>query len=136
MAEALGVVGSIFAVLQLSATVVEYLSTVNGASEDRQRLLSEISSATGFLYVLKEQSGKAESERLAIIASLGAPGGPVEQFRQALEDLVAKLLPAKGLKKLEKALTWPFKKEEIRAILQRIERQKSLFILALQNDHM
>ena len=136
MAEALGVVGSIVTVLQLSTKVVEYLSTIKDASEDRQRLLAEIYSSIGLLYMLKEQSQRAGPERIATTQSLGAPGGPVEQFHHALEELVPKLFPVKGLKKAGKVLSWPFKKEEIMAILRRIERQKSLFSLALQNDHM
>jgi hypothetical protein len=46
------------------------------------------------------------------------------------------LIPQKGLKKLSKALCWPFEKGEIKDILGTIERQKSLFSLALQNDNM
>ncbi|KAI4125302.1 MAG: hypothetical protein LQ347_005424 [Umbilicaria vellea] len=135
MAAAVGIVGSIISVLQLSAKVVKYLAATKDASVDCQRLLLEIQSVTGLLYMLKERLAGAGSETLPWTHSLDAPEGPVTQFRQALEELVPKLLPAEGWKKVGKTLSWPFKKEEIMAILGRIERQKSLFGLALENDH-
>jgi hypothetical protein len=64
------------------------------------------------------------------------PKGPLEQFKGALEQLASRLEPSKGVKKVGRALTWPFQTEEIKEILSTIERQKSLFDLALQNDHM
>lgn len=136
MAAAVGIVGSIISVLQLSAKVVKYLAATKDASVDCQRLLLEIQSVTGLLYMLKERLAGAGSETLPWTHSLDAPEGPVTQFRQALEELVPKLLPAEGWKKVGKTLSWPFKKEEIMAILGRIERQKSLFGLALENDHL
>lgn len=135
MAEPIGIAGSIVAVLQLSDKVVRYLGDIKDSSKDRQRLLIEIHSVTGLLYMLKERLERAGSETLSMIHSLNAPEGPVTQFRQALEELVPKLLPAEGWRKVGETLSWPFKKEEIIAILGRIERQKSLFSLALQNDH-
>jgi hypothetical protein len=33
-------------------------------------------------------------------------------------------------------LTWPFQKEEVGDILGLIERQKMMFSLALQNEHL
>lgn len=64
------------------------------------------------------------------------PNGPLEQFKAALETLAAKLAPADGLKKLRKSLMWPFQEKEIKDILSTIERQKALFGLARQNDHL
>ena len=60
----------------------------------------------------------------------------MEQFKRALEQLASRLEPSKGPKMVGKALAWPFQTEEIKEILSTIERQKSLFDLALQNDHM
>lgn len=42
----------------------------------------------------------------------------------------------KKLKELGRNLTWPFRKEEIKSLLSALERQKSLFNLALQNDSL
>jgi len=52
-----------------------------------------------------------------------------------LKRLESKLAPAKDWRKVGKAIVWPFQKEEIKEILNVIERQKTFFNLTLQNDH-
>ena len=138
MADPLSISASIIAVIQLAGTVVKYLNDVKTAAQDHQRILSELSSTSGVLVLLKDlaersQCGDAWS---LTIKSLNVPNGPLEQFKTALEHLALKLAPAIGLKKVGKALAWPFQKAEIQDILNMIERQRSLFNLALQNDHM
>lgn len=139
MTDPLSISASITALLQLTSTVIQYLSGVKGAPEDRQRILSELASVIGFLYTLEDQADKAKQgdQWSSTLQSLNVPKGPLDQLRRALERLSSKLAPsATGLKKVSKAITWPFQKEEIREILGSIERQKALFNLARQNDHM
>jgi hypothetical protein len=138
MGDPLSVSASIVAVLQLTGTVVQYLKDVKEAPKDRQRILSELSVASGILYLLRDlaerpQYGDAWS---VTIRSLNVPNGPLDQFKLALELLTSKLAPVNGLKKMRKALAWPFQKTEIQIVISMIERQKSIFNLALQNDHM
>lgn len=47
-----------------------------------------------------------------------------------------RLVPVEGWKKVGKAFTWPFEKDEIQRILSTVERRKLLFTLARQNDHI
>jgi hypothetical protein len=138
MADPLSISASIIAVIQLSGTVIEYLNGVKAASEDRQRLLNEVTSISGFLYFLKDRAEQSQQGNSwsSTLKSLNGPKGPLEQFKIALERLTSKLAPVVGLRKAGKAITWPFQKEEIKELLATIERQKSLFSLALQNDHM
>ena len=139
MADPLSIAASITALLQLTSTVIQYLNAVKGAPEDRRMILSELASVSGMLYVLQDEADKAEKDDRwsSTFRSLDVAEGPLEQFRRALERLSSKLAPAATpLKKLGKAIVWPFQKEEIREILSSIERQKSLLNLARQNDHM
>jgi hypothetical protein len=138
MGDPLSVTASIIAILQLTGTVVKYLSDVKDASGDRNRILVEIGSVNGFLFSLKDLVGRAESDEswLATVRSLGVPNGPLAQFKLALERLATCLEPVVGLRKAGKVLAWPLKKGEVMDILRTIERQKALFILALQNDHV
>lgn len=138
MADPLSISASIVAILQLTGTVVQYLNDVNGASEDRQRILTEISSTSGVLFLLKDLAERAGWEDCwsVTIKSLNVPGGPLEKFKTMLQLLALKLKPVEGVKKVGKALIWPFQKGEINEILNTMERQKTLFNLALQNDHM
>jgi hypothetical protein len=138
MADPLSISASIIAVIQLSGTVIEYLNGVKAASEDRQRLLNEVASISGFLHILKDRAEQSQQGNSwsSTLKSLDGPKGPLAQFKIALERLTSKLAPVVGLRKAGKAITWPFQKEEIKELLATIERLKSLFSLALQNDHM
>lgn len=134
----LSVSSSIIAVLQLTATVVQYLNSVKGAPKDRQKLLLELSSINGMLFLLQDQAEEAKEgdSWSSTLQSLNLPDGPLAQFKASLEALTMKLAPVDGWKKLGKAFTWPFDKDEIYHILNAIERQKALFNLARQNDHI
>jgi hypothetical protein len=138
MADPLSISAGIIAVLQLTSTVVQYITDVKDASEERLRIRDEISGTSYLLYMLKDRVLQASLGEpwLLTVQSLDVPKGPLEQFKKALEQLATRLTPSKRLKKVGKALTWPFQREEIKEILSMIERQKSLFDLALQNDHM
>ena len=138
MAEILGVLSSIVAVLELSGTVINYVHKLKSASTDCNRILLELSTIAGFLSSLKELISKAESQDvwLDTVRSLDLPKGPMAQYALSLEQLERKLKPLAGWKKAGKAVRWPFEKNEILEILASIERQKTLFILALENDNV
>jgi hypothetical protein len=138
MADPLSISASIVALLQLTETVISYLKNVHGSSSDRQRIFNEVSVTSGILMWLKEHTErKSESTSWTLtVQSLQISGGPLEQFKVALERLASKVAPVDGWRKAGKALSWPFKKEEVEEILKTIERQKTLFQLAMQNDHV
>ena len=134
----LGASASVAAVLQLTATVIKYLKSVKGASLERQRLLAEIGSINSLLLALQDEA-KREAEEATIhqmFASLQLSNGPLEQFKATLERLESKLAPPKGSGAMVGSITWPFKRDEIKDLLAAIERQKTLFTLARQNDLM
>ena len=138
MADPLSISASIIAVLQFTSTVIGYISEVSTASKDHQRVLLEVRSTQGILSALRdlgENAGWTDSWILTM-KSLNVSGGPLEQFKTALERLALKLKPVDGWELARRALAWPFQKEEVNEILRLIERQKTLFSLALQNDHM
>ena len=134
----LSVSASITSLLQLTGTVIQYLNTAKGASEERRTILLELSSISGMLYTLQDQAVETQPGNpwSSTLGSLSMPNGPIEQFKTALERLAKKLAPVKGWKEVGKAVIWPFQKEEVKEILSTIERQKSLFNMARQNHHM
>jgi hypothetical protein len=77
---------------------------------------------------------------LSSVLSLNGPNGPIDQFKRLLEQLASTLVSGqgrkKGLNEFGRTLAWPFKKDEINGLLSALERQKSLFHLALQNDNL
>jgi hypothetical protein len=137
MADPLSISASIVTLLQLTGTVVKYINDVGDASKDCARILVEISSVYGLLFSLKDLADRADSQDsgLATLRALAVPEGPLAQLRSDLEQLATRLRPAAGFRRAGKALAWPFTKGEIRDALSNVERQKTLFILALQGDH-
>lgn len=133
----LSITASIIAVITLSAEVVNYVNYAKEASSDCNRIQVEVSSISGILFSLKDlvERSKSNDTWLATTRSLGIPEGPLWQFKLALERLATELAPISGLKKVGKVLNWPFKREEIARIINTIEHQKTLSILALQNDN-
>ncbi|KAI9871132.1 MAG: hypothetical protein M1830_003282, partial [Pleopsidium flavum] len=138
MADPLSITAGIIAVLQLTTTAVQYLNDVKDAPKDRQAILIEISTVSGFLHTLKDLAERMQpgDTHMTAIRSLNVPNGPLEQFKSALERLVSKLKPGHGLRKVATALTWTLDKAEVNSILLKIERLKGIFLLALQNDHI
>jgi len=70
------------------------------------------------------------------VRALAFENGPLDQFRQMLEQLQSKITGVGKTGKAGDALTWKFKKEEITSILGRMERLKTLVQAALQMDHL
>ena len=138
----LSISASIIQILQFTSTVVQYLNDVKDASKECLKIRDEISSTSFLLYMLKDRAEHAQEgdDSSSTVRSLNVPNGPLDQFKNALERLAARLAarlaPAHGLKGIGKAVSWPLKKTEVKDILGKIERQKVLFSLALQNDHV
>lgn len=135
MADGLGVAASIIALLQLSGVVISYLKDVKDASKDCQNILLEIGNTRCLLQVLNDLS--TQPSYLAVVKSLAVIHGPLDQFRSVLERLSDKIVtPSNTFAKAAKALTWSLKKDEVKELLSTLERLKSHFSLALQNDHL
>ena len=135
MSDPLSAAASIITVVQLAATVVRYLKDVRDASKDRNTLLIEISSVTGLLSSLKDLA-EVDETYSSLLKTLSVSNGPLAQFQEAIEKLARDLAPISGPREVGKSFAWPFKKVETKGIIDSIERQKALFSLALQCDHL
>ena len=92
----------------------------------------------GYLFSLQSilEKPKSKDSWVATSRSLSVPNGPLDQLRGVMERLAKRLEPVSGMKKATKAILWPLRKEDVKDLLDTIERHKTLFILALQNDHI
>jgi hypothetical protein len=142
---------SILSIVSLTFTVVQYINDVKDSQKERIRLRDEITSASGPLYMLCDRI-KQEQKRMSggrnvpgtpwmsCVMELGAPKGPLEKYEEVLRELERRLAPPEGKEKtvanLRKFLAWPFQRSDIERYILVIERKKSLFQLALQNDNM
>ncbi|KAL7939595.1 hypothetical protein V8C35DRAFT_287105 [Trichoderma chlorosporum] len=141
MSGPLNVSTSVGAVLQLAATATQYLKDIKHGSADRSRLRDELRSTVCLLEMLQDRledsNDLVDSEDVLMpqsISLLGGPDGPLQRFRQVLEDIIAELAPQDQSRLMTKPFTWPFDKKKVAALLVRLERSKSHFSLVLQNN--
>lgn len=138
MAEVLSVAASIIAVLQLTGTVASlgygYIGGVKRASKDLGELLKELGSLTSVLITLKDYVDANPCS--PALQKLGGQDGPIHGCFRELEILQTKLEPRDGFKGIVDNLKWPLKDTETAQFISRIERHKSLFMLALTVDQM
>lgn len=138
MSDPLSISASIVAVLQMTATVTQYLKDVMGGSEDRTRLRDEMRSMICLLEMLNDRIEDIDTRDIWMETTrwLDVPNGPLTQFKESLDLMAKKLAPSGRIRQMAQPLKWPFDKNDVNEAMDRIERTKSLFNLALQNDHM
>jgi hypothetical protein len=108
MSDGLDITAGIIAVLQLTQEVIQYLLEVKDGNADRQRILNEITSVHGFLYILKNKaessSVQSDTTLYNTLRTLNATNGPLDQFKFACERVASKVRPERCAKKAHKAL--------------------------------
>ena len=134
----LSVTASTIAVLQLTGEVIKYLNDVKGATEECQRCTTEASNLQSLLINLLYHlnQGKAGHTWYTRVRALNVENGPLDQYKQALEELRSRVETQSGIQKVKRRLLWKFSKEEVASILARMERLKSLVSIALEMDHL
>ena len=134
----LSVTASLVAILQLLTKVVGYLNDVKDASKDRAKCAIEAASLQSLLLDLRFrlEDGNPNDPWYDAVRALGVQNGPLDQFKQMLEQLQARMTSGGRLHNLRDALVWRFSKEEITRILAKMERLKTLVLVALQMDHL
>lgn len=136
MAEALGVASSIISIIQLAQTVTRYLQEVRYASDARTKLLQEIESAVKILETFTDLDLKSEATLKRWSRTLDLMRTPLSQFSASLSRLERRFASSNGSAKVKEALKWPFQSAEIQQAINSMERQMSLFQLALQRDEL
>ncbi|KAK8227641.1 hypothetical protein HDK90DRAFT_514141 [Phyllosticta capitalensis] len=140
MGDPLSITTGIITLIGATAKAIEYVKDVKSGGKDRTKLRDELRSVTCLLEMLhdrveeQDESDNDESLRPAAVASLAGPDGPLDRMKATMEDIVAKLAPQAGFRKLAQPLQWPFDKKDILELLATIERLKSHFTLVLQNN--
>lgn len=141
--EAIGAASSVLALVELTTEVLSYLKAVHDAGKDRDAYLQE---APNFcvlltrLYVHIEAGGPpGEQNTKAWFESVRTLWhGPLQQYEDALRAFTDKVAPAQTgrAQRIVKRLAWPFVKEDVKDILAKMERLKSLITIDLLMDHL
>ena len=136
--DGLSVAASIIAVLQLTGQVITYLNDVKDAPKECRKCMVEVSNSNTLLLKLNLRLSESSSQEpwYAEVQTLAVKDGPLDQYKLALQHLLAKVEPTNKVQKLAKILTWNFIKEEVASILARMERLKTLVSIALEIDHL
>lgn len=132
------IAASIIAVLQITSEVVEYLKDVKDAPKECQQCLREASNLHNLLInlVYHTNRGSADEPWYTDVRALLVEKGPVDQYKQALTELLSRVENQNGVQKIKQRLLWKFSKAEVASILARMERLKSLIAVALKLDHL
>ncbi|SJL14339.1 uncharacterized protein ARMOST_17795 [Armillaria ostoyae] len=135
MAEALGIASSIITLIEISHTIVGYLKDVKEAPKERDKLSKELSTLEIYLGTVNQLTRIADADD-PWLATTQRLSGPFVQLGLLLQDLKKKLEPASdGIGKMKQRLLWRFSKENVEDALKKIERIKTLVIVAVQHDH-
>ena len=139
MADPLSIIGAVAAITQISSTVLSLIKNVKNAPNERRRLLLEINATTGLCQALKDYTEIEPESSMHTLRVLSQNNlSPLEEFEKSLTYLQTKLTPGSKTHNkqstLAQTLKWPFAKNELLEIIASIERQKSLFGIALTND--
>ena len=80
---------SIIAILQLTSKVIEYLGDVQDALKDRARLAVEALNLYSLLITLRYrlEEGRSNEAWYTAVRSLGVQNGPLDQYKDTLEQL-------------------------------------------------
>lgn len=139
--EVLGAAASVIVVIQLAGAVSTlcygYIVKVKRSQKESQLLVEELNSLSKVLSALKEYTDK-DPQSTAVLQMLNDPGGPLPSCLSELEKLKTKFGSARKSfrRKITRSLKWPLEEEETFETISRIERQKTLFNIALNHDHM
>ena len=150
--EPVSVSASVSTIAEVAAHVVIYILKVKTASKDLSRFKKELQSLRNELEDIAELLERAERDcdaqsasKLPILQRLADPGNnssPLACCHEELTTLV-KELERLGWGSQEprrsatvKALTWPFKKQEITKTLDSIKSLKATMISGLRNDEV
>jgi hypothetical protein len=134
----LSVTASVIAILQLTGAVIGYLNDVKDAPKECQQCATEASNLQSLLINLLYHlnQGHTGDRWYTAVRALNVENGPLDQYKQALEQLQIRVEIRDGVQKVKRRLLWKFSKEEVASIQARMERLKSLVSIALEMDHL
>ncbi|KAK0219097.1 hypothetical protein IW262DRAFT_1462723 [Armillaria fumosa] len=133
--EAVGLASAIVSLVELAHIAVKYLKDIKEAPKERDELSKELSNLAIYLTTVNQltQTAAAGDPWLVTVQRLS---DPFVQLGVLLNDLEKKLEPASdGMGKTKQRLLWKFSKETVEDTLKKIERVKSLVVIAVQHDH-
>jgi len=122
---------SIWSLLEATGAFVKYLQGIKHASKQKNELEKELSLLYSLLCTLnslKYHSTDPESWNSAI-STLGFTHGPLAQYASTLAELRKKISS-------KLSITWPFQKDDVKEMMEKMERLKAAIGLVLNIDQL
>jgi hypothetical protein len=118
--------------------VIECLSNAKGASTDRTLFTTEISNLSSLLFTLvsRLEEGRSNKPWYKQVRALSKKDRTLDQYRAALKQLQHKISKRGRITTISNTLLSKYIKDNVQAILSRIEYLKTLVQIALQIDHL
>ncbi|KAL9078573.1 MAG: hypothetical protein Q9157_002494 [Trypethelium eluteriae] len=142
MAEAVGALGLVASIIQLSDAAIDlygYLRHVKNARREKFQLSQETSTLLPLLENLQQRLEAADPSDpwITSLEALGSTSAISKDFKTAVQRILKKVHKGDSkLKSLSSRFTWRLDKAEIRDLQASIERLKSHVILALEGGHL
>jgi hypothetical protein len=136
--EAIGLVASILQLVQAIYPVFEYVKDVRDGPAQRAEIVANVAALAALLGVLQKQCTGTHSTNVGpLFTAIQGLTAPLDELRDLLERLNRKVQdPKTAAQKFKERLTWTLDKADVRELLSKVERVKTLVTLAIQNDHL
>jgi hypothetical protein len=134
---AVGLTASLVQLIDLVSKTISFLGRIKNAPKERANLAVELAGLlpllTSLRYRVEEFVGKEEkgSSWFAAVRFLGVKNGPIDQLQNTMKVMSTTVSTRHSFKE---SVVWPFKKKDMETHLHKIERLKSLIVLAFQDD--
>ncbi|KAJ0368258.1 hypothetical protein COL26b_010908 [Colletotrichum chrysophilum] len=127
MSDPLSIATGLIALIQVTTEATEYLKDVKDGGRERTKLRDELRSVTCLLEMLHdrvEDQGESENEdglKPAAMAALAGPDGPLARMKATMEDIVSKLAPQAGFRKLVQPTISKLTSEKVHQVGRQLE---------------
>ncbi|KAL8778704.1 MAG: hypothetical protein Q9213_007291 [Squamulea squamosa] len=113
MAEAIGLAGSIAALIHVARRSCEYLNDVKDSSKERTKFLNEVSNILNLLLSLQNllKTFSSDPSWSPDLRALDTENGPLDRLRSGLEEFTKEFEKEPSAENIRHTIKWPFKKK-------------------------
>lgn len=133
---------SILTIIEEAWKIAKYISDVHEGHKERKQLREEIVAVFQFFLNIQDQfvaeGWESDNVWSRAIRPLFRTDGVIEQLRKTLSEVAERLILPKqdALKKVGRALKWPFEKDEIQGLTTRIHSSLQMITTALTQANL
>jgi ankyrin repeat domain-containing protein 50 len=142
MADPLSIAAGVIAVVTISEQIIgwcwDYIHAAKSAQSDVLNIMNSIAGLKSILdrvaALVKKRKPTSAGTQSSLLVLLTAPNGPLQSCEEALTRIKRKLDTKSGTSTAAQTFRWKWTSKDIEKILQTIEREKTVLILALQAE--